>query len=537
MSLYSFTTVIFDLDGVITKTAKIHAQAWKMVFDEFLRIFAARGLIDYKEFTSHDYLEYVDGKPRYEGVRSFLESRGIHLEMGDPQDSPEQETVCGIGNRKNSRFREIIEKQGVEVYPSAVELIRQLRAQGIRIGVASSSKNCQYLLQGAGIEDLFEVRIDGVVSAKMGLKGKPEGDIFVVAAQKLGAIPAQAVVVEDASSGVQAGRNGGFNLVVGTPRKDNGAVLLDNGADIAVTDLSSIDYSRIQAWFKRKPVPLLSAWHQAHDQKTRPDFMGPDIMVNPCYTKHIKDLVFSRKRIIFFLDYDGTLTPIVSRPDLAVLSPAAREVLTELSRCCTVAIVSGRRREDVEKLVGVSGLFYAGSHGFDIRGRDTAMIYPEAARVIPLIETATKDVSRHTRAMKGVLVEEKTFSVAIHYRLAAEAIISDLRRIVEDAVGQHALLRILEGKKVFEIMPAVDWNKGRAVRWIMETLGIGWQEATTVYIGDDTTDEDAFRTVRTRGIGILVAQSDQESAADFRLADPEAVYSFFKEIITFYSRQ
>lgn len=537
MSLHSFTTVIFDLDGVITKTAKVHAQAWKMVFDEFLQVSASRGLISYKEFTHEDYLEYVDGKPRYEGVRSFLESRGIHLEMGDPQDSPEKETVCGIGNRKNSKFREIIEKQGVEVYPSAVELIRQLRAQGIRIGVASSSKNCQYLLQAAGIEDLFEVRIDGVVSAETGLKGKPEGDIFVVAARKLGAAPAQAVVVEDASSGVQAGRNGGFNLVVGVPRKDNGAVLLDNGADIAVTDLKSIDYPRIQAWFKRRPIVLSREWRQARGEEKIPGFTGPGIVINPRYMQSFKDLIFSRKKIMFFLDYDGTLTPIVSRPDLAVLSSVARKTLTELSQCCTVAIISGRLREDVEKLVGVSGLLYAGSHGFDIRGRDIAMIYPEAAKAIPLIEVVTGDISRRVKGIEGVLVEKKKFSVAVHYRLAPEGAASDLRQIVEAVVNQNTSLRILEGKKVFEIMPAVDWNKGRAVRWIMETLGIGWHEATTIYIGDDTTDEDAFRTVRTRGIGILVARDDQVSAAGFRLTAPEAVYDFFREIITFYSKQ
>ncbi|MBU1657283.1 MAG: beta-phosphoglucomutase family hydrolase, partial [Candidatus Omnitrophica bacterium] len=238
MSQLSFDAVIFDLDGVVTKTALVHATAWKAVFDEYMHGREKTRGEPFREFTHEkDYLPYVDGKPRYEGVKSFLESRGIDLSYGDPEDAPEKETVCGIGNRKNIKFVEILEANGVEEYDSTVSFVKELQKKGIRIGVASSSKNCKYVLKAAGIEELFETRVDGEVSAQMGLKGKPEGDIFVTAAANIGARPARSVVVEDATSGVEAGRNGAFGLVIGIARENNTGELYKNGADVVVPDM------------------------------------------------------------------------------------------------------------------------------------------------------------------------------------------------------------------------------------------------------------------------------------------------------------
>ncbi len=252
-NLLFFDAVIFDLDGVVTKTALVHASSWKEMFDEYLRLREKRDKEPFREFTHEkDYLPYVDGKPRYKGVQSFLESRGISIPFGDSNDPPGTETVCGLGNSKNTAFRKILEKQGVEVYPPAVALIKELRKKGIRIGVASSSKNCQFILQSAGIEDLFETRVDGVVSAQTGLKGKPEADIFVVAAKNVGAVPGRAIVVEDAVSGVQAGRNGQFALVLGVARENNEEELRQNGADIVVTDFEGVDTQMLQKWLKEK---------------------------------------------------------------------------------------------------------------------------------------------------------------------------------------------------------------------------------------------------------------------------------------------
>lgn len=245
-----FEAVIFDLDGVITKTALVHASAWKRMFDQYMRSRSERFGEPFREFThTGDYLPYVDGKPRYKGVSSFLESRGIHIPAGDPGDDPDKETVCGLGNQKNILFNQVLEEEGVEVYESTVEFIHMLKQAGVRIGVASSSRNCKSVLERAGLIDLFETRVDGVVSYEIGLKGKPEPDIFTTACDNLGASYHRSVVVEDAVSGVQAGRKGNFGLVLGVAREENEKELLAGGADIVVRDLGEIDLNRINDWF------------------------------------------------------------------------------------------------------------------------------------------------------------------------------------------------------------------------------------------------------------------------------------------------
>jgi len=259
-SPHSFDAVIFDLDGVVTKTAVVHAASWKAMFDEYMRLREERDGEPFKEFThEEDYLPYVDGKPRYKGVQSFLESRGIHIDFGEADDIPGKETVCGLGNRKNVKFTEMLKEKGAEVYQTTVDLIRDLKAKGVRIGVASSSKNCQYILQSTGLEDLFETRVDGVVSVELGLKGKPEGDIFVRAAENVGVRPNRAIVVEDAVSGVQAGVNGGFGLVIGVARENNEDELKSNGADVVITDFAGVTTEMIEEWFCQKNNPDTSA--------------------------------------------------------------------------------------------------------------------------------------------------------------------------------------------------------------------------------------------------------------------------------------
>ena len=251
MTDFLFDAVIFDLDGVITQTALVHSGAWKQMFDEYLAYREKKYGEAFREFShQHDYLPYVDGKPRYKGVQSFLESRGIDIPYGDPADEAGMETVCGIGNRKNQVFNQVLRHEGVKVYPSTVKLMKTLREKGIRVGVASSSKNCEQVLEAAGLSGLAETRIDGVVSAELGLKGKPEADIFTTAADRLGATYDRSVVVEDAVSGVQAGKNGNFGLVLGIAREGNRKELLEGGADIVVNDIDEIGFEGICRWFE-----------------------------------------------------------------------------------------------------------------------------------------------------------------------------------------------------------------------------------------------------------------------------------------------
>lgn len=227
--------LIFDLDGVITKTAAVHEHAWKLLFDEYLRTRAE----PFQEFTESDYLKFVDGKPRYNGVESFLKSRGIELARGDPTDAPGNGTICALGNQKNVYFRKVLDAEGVSSYESTVRLIRDARAAGIRVGVASSSANAGDVLARAGLSDLIEARVDGVVSAAEKLAGKPAPDIFVTCAARLGCTPSEAIVFEDATSGVAAGKAGKFALTVGLNRGDaaQGAALREHGADVVWDDV------------------------------------------------------------------------------------------------------------------------------------------------------------------------------------------------------------------------------------------------------------------------------------------------------------
>jgi len=232
---------LFDLDGVLTKTAKVHAAAWKEVFDGFLRERAATVGEPFLPFDPVvDYDEYVDGKPRYDGVRSFLAARAIDLPEGKRSDPVAAETVSGLGNRKNEVVLRIIRDDGVEAYEGSVRYVRAAREAGLHRAVVSSSSNCREVLVAAGIEDLFEQRIDGVVAEREHLKGKPAPDSFLAAARALGVAPAQAAVFEDALAGVAAGRAGGFACVVGVHRAGQAEELRAHGADIVVSDLAEL---------------------------------------------------------------------------------------------------------------------------------------------------------------------------------------------------------------------------------------------------------------------------------------------------------
>lgn len=229
---------LFDLDGVITRTAGLHAAAWKEMFDGYLR---TRQSASFTPFDIRaDYLRYIDGKPRYEGVRSFLASRGIQLPAGNPSDAPGAETVAGLGNRKNELVLRLIRERGVDTYAGSVAYVRAAQSLGLRRAVVSSSKNCREILAAAKLEDLFEARIDGELAAREGLPGKPAPDTYLAAAHTLGEAPERLAVFEDALSGVEAGRAGGFSLVVGVDRSGQRDALLEHGADLVVEDLSEL---------------------------------------------------------------------------------------------------------------------------------------------------------------------------------------------------------------------------------------------------------------------------------------------------------
>jgi beta-phosphoglucomutase family hydrolase len=226
-----FDAVIFDLDGVVTDTASMHAAAWTRLFDDFLAARSTQPGEDHRPFSAEDYRRFVDGKPRYDGVAAFLASRGI---AADPA------TVHDLGDRKDRYFRELLAQQGVRVFRTTAALVRALAASGIRTAVISASRNCAAVLEAAGLADLFDVRVDGVVAEDLGLPGKPDPAVFLEAARRLGVHADRAVVVEDALAGVEAGRRGDFGLVIGVDRTGHPGELSEHGADVVVADLADV---------------------------------------------------------------------------------------------------------------------------------------------------------------------------------------------------------------------------------------------------------------------------------------------------------
>jgi alpha,alpha-trehalase len=552
-----FDAVLLDLDGVVTRTAVVHARAWKWMFDRFLEARAERDGAEFVPFDiERDYRPYVDGKPRYDGVRSFLTSRGITLPEGEKTDGPGDETVRGLGNDKDRMFLEFLKKDGAEVFDDTVDRIQAWRAAGLKLAIVSSSRNCVEILKAAGLSDLFEARVDGVVSDRIGLKGKPAPDIFLEAARRLKAEPDRSVVLEDATSGVAAGRAGRFALVVGVDRIGHAEALLAHGADVVFSDLRKLDLeavsgaaqagSEADAGGKGAAAPdvenaaavdrgnaaagdggNVAAAGAGADARRDPGSL-PMAMGD----RQLIGRLRAEKRLAIFLDYDGTLTPIVSRPDLAILAESMRTVLKRLAAQRTVAIVSGRDRQDVAKLVGLDDLVYAGSHGFDIAGPGGLnMQHEKAGGCIEALDEAQRELEKEVGSFPGILLERKRYGLAVHYRNADPGTVGSIEAAVDQVVSTRPRLMKKGGKMVFELRPNMDWDKGKAVKWLLEALKLDAPGVLPIFVGDDLTDEDAFRELQNRGVSILVGRPEHRTYARHALRDPDEVERFLLELV------
>lgn len=517
----AFDALLFDLDGVVTRTAAVHAEAWKRLFDQYLAGRAGRLGEAFEPFDIEgDYRTWVDGKPRYDGVKGFLESRGISLPYGTPDDDPDAETICGLGNRKNEYFRRLLHERGAEVFESTVALIDDARSRGTKVAVVSSSKNCADILDAAGLAALFDARVDGVEIERLGLPGKPAPDMFLEAARRVGVEPGRAVVLEDAVSGVQAGRAGGFGLVVGVDRTGQAGELRGAGAEIVVSDLAQIGL-----------VPA-GRGSSGSSASTRRSVLGAPSL--PSALERLDEIAAGAegRRLAVFLDYDGTLTPIVARPELATMSEEMRATVRDLARLCRVAVVSGRDRADVENMVSLDSLFYVGSHGFDIAGPDGRSVqHQHAQRFAAALQDAARELHRGLEGIGGVLIEGKKYAVAVHYRLVRRSDVPAVRDAVDAVAARHPALRKTGGKKVLELRPHMDWDKGKAVLWLLRTLDLDAPDVLPLYLGDDDTDEDAFAALRDRGIGILVADEPRPTHARYLLRDPGEVGLFLQGLV------
>lgn len=507
-------SLIFDLDGVITQTRKTHKKAWRESFDKFFLEHGNEAGLQ-ESMSEDDYQMYVDGKPRYDGVQSFLESRSIKLPLGNPNDQPGFETICALGNLKNKLFNELVVREGVEIYHDAIEKLRHWKKLGIKTAIVSSSKNCRNIIRVAGIEDLFDTRVDGMVSAEIGLKGKPNPDIFVEAAKRLNVRPENSVIFEDAVSGVQAGQKGYFGLVVGVNRYNNAEALLENGADIIIKDFNELDLTDPdlqEEYFSRQGKPI---------------FPG---------NKEIFD-VLAKKKPAIFLDYDGTLSPIVPRPEDAIISEEMKTTLKRLARIFTVAIVTGRDKEDVENLVGLDELIYAGSHGYIITGpAGLFMEHENSKKIIPELDRIEKEIEKELKERtEGTQLDRKRYAIGVHFRNARPEDERVVYEIVNKMIAKHKGFKTGAGKKILEIKPDLDWHKGKAVEWILKALKLtDRKDVVPVFIGDDITDEDAFETLKGKGIGILVGGHGKTTAAGYALKNVFQVREFFERLIGMY---
>jgi len=251
----------------------------------------------------------------------------------------------------------------------------------------------------------------------------------------------------------------------------------------------------------------------------------------PSALEHVEEIAGAGDRsLAVFLDYDGTLTPIVSQPEQAVLMDSTRAILRTLAAKMPVAILSGRELKDVRKRVAIDGIVYAGSHGFDIAG-PRSLRRQEAAEFLPALDAAEKELHEKLAGMAGALIERKCLSIATHYRNVNESDFPKLERSVKEVAGRHRKLRRIDGKKVYELLPDIDWDKGKAVLWLLETLGLERANVRPIYIGDDRTDEDAFCALEQRGVGILVSEEPKATAASYSLRDPSEVERFLRELL------
>jgi len=391
--------------------------------------------------------------------------------------------------------------------PGALRLLRQLRAAGVGTALFSAGRAAAVLATG-GLSGLFDAVLQDSDRARGGLRGEPDPDLLIETASALGVAPGEAAVVEASATGVAAAVAGGFEQIVGVDRRGEGEHLRAAGATLVVGDPAELRLTPARSLAVQTLAAVPSAWE--HLEAIRAALRG--------------------RRLLVCLDYDGTLTPIVADHARALLGEAMRAAVERLARRCAVAIVSGRDLALLRRLVPVEGVVFAGSHGFEIAAADGSFAPIErGVEFLPELDAAEQALRAALAGIAGHSVERKRFSIAVHYRQVARADEPALHAAVAAALRAHPRLRRGLGKKVVELQPDLPWDKGEAVLWIAERLGFAAADAATVYLGDDITDEHAFRVLAGRGLSVVVRSADaRPTAADYAVADTAEVQRFLE---------
>ena len=481
-----YSGIILDVDGVITDTRNYHFEAWKDILDDYLS-----RKNETKKFTRFDYEKYVDGRIRSEGIRNFF--RAYNIEVLD-------EEVRRIGDQKNQAYQNFLKISPPKLFPEVIECLKSWKGKGIKIAVVSSSQSGRMIVDNLKIKNLIDICIDGIDGHEMNLRSKPEPDYFNEAVKQLGLQNSECALVEDSIIGIEAGKKMGLMTIYGmsrvgqTPAKQ----LYQSGADVVIKSLLEIGIMK----------NAISSWED------------------------IKDHIGERE-IALFIDFDGTLSNIVSSPIEAKILESSQVIIKDLSKAIKIAVVSGRDRIDVKGKVAIENIFYLGCHGLDMSGPGCFHYrVDDAEKYLPELEEATQALKDSTSEIKGILIEKKPFATAVHYRMSPEEAEGKVFEISQKILSTYPHLKIKKGKKVIEFMPKVDWDKGQAIKKLCEILDINSKSTMPVYIGDDETDEDAFHELHGKGIGIRVdGNANPDTYANYVLNDPSEV-SRFLEILS-----
>ena len=497
-----FKAAIFDVDGVITNTAKLHFECWKITFDDYLLTLSKMHKILYISFSQDDYLKYVDGVSRSVGIKNFLASRGIKISS---------EVIFKISNRKTKLFLQKIKQEGVTVFNDTIQLIKQLKSNHIKIAAVSASKNCRKILNIAGVKNLFDIIVDGNRAAKLGLKSKPSPDIFLLAVQKLQAQPQESLVIEDALQGIEAAKKGNFGLVIALDRWQNRSKQFKTlSADFVVNNLFNFNFVKLKRIFS---YILPSALFDFAEIRSK----------------------LNNKKLLLGLDFDGTIAPIVKAPSLAKIDNAIFLLLKNIKNFIPLAIISGRQINDLMSRVKLNNIFYAGNHGFEM---NLPRFFPEdftiGSEYQDDILKLHHELNSKLNAIKGCILENKKFSLSVHYRLVEAKQQKVVKDVVNKVLKKYFLLKKNSGKKVLEIKPNLKWHKGKALKYVIDLLESGFKEdICPIYIGDDRTDEDAFKQIFGKGIAIIVGKKTSKMSANYHLLNTKEVYYFLKLLSLF----